>query len=142
MYIHEKIKFSYIIIGHCLADSHPNPFLHKRCKRQMLGCPGLQSGTGRCTGCHNGSGGIPTSRGCTGCSGPPVITPNRRWHTSATITLPTNRYRNWNSYPRWSGNYNIWSSWYPSGSPSGSSKWSYEDQRIHSTIGSGWRWIV
>ena len=40
----------------------------KRCKRQMAGCPGLRSGSGRCTGCHNGSGGYMGSRGCTGCS--------------------------------------------------------------------------
>ena len=34
----------------------------------MAGCPGLKSGTGRCTGCHNGSGGYMGSNGCTGCS--------------------------------------------------------------------------
>ena len=34
----------------------------------MFGCRGLQSGSGRCTGCHNGSGGYMGPNGCTGCS--------------------------------------------------------------------------
>ena len=34
----------------------------------MAGCPGLRSGTGRCTGCHNGSGGYMGPNGCQGCS--------------------------------------------------------------------------
>ena len=69
----------------------------KRCKRQMAGCPGLKSGTGRCTGCHNGSGGYMGPNGCTGCSfgnsnRTPTGTMTRRWNSvyssSNSVRIP------------------------------------------------------
>lgn len=52
----------------------------------MAGCPGLKSGTGRCTGCHNGSEGYMGPNGCTGCSfgnsnRTPAGTMTRRWNS-------------------------------------------------------------
>lgn len=55
-------------MGHCKSDTEIETKFLKRCKRQMFGCRGLQSGSGRCTGCHNGSGGYMGPKGCTGCS--------------------------------------------------------------------------
>jgi len=58
----------FILVASCISDIEIKQKTLKRCKRQMAGCPGLRSGSGRCTGCHNGSGGHMGPRGCTGCS--------------------------------------------------------------------------
>lgn len=54
----------------------------------MFGCRGLQSGSGRCTGCHNGSGGYMGPNGCTGCSfgntqrkKSSTLGAKRKWHS-------------------------------------------------------------
>ena len=63
----------------------------------MAGCPGLKSGKGRCTGCHNGSGGYMGPNGCTGCSfgnsnRTPTGTTTRRWNngfsSSNSVRIP------------------------------------------------------
>ena len=49
----------------------------------------MQSGSGRCTGCHNGSGGYMGPNGCTGCS-----FGNKQQKHSSTL----GRTRKWYSY--------------------------------------------
>ena len=137
------------VLGTCYSDDQTDLKNHKRCKRQMSGCPGLRSGSGRCTGCHMGSGGMDLGRGCQGCSFgngnnvggyPPV----RRWH--AVADAPSSNYQNynWNSYP--SNEYGISTGWnsgsYAQGSPMYSALGYPYDQNSYpsaqSNYGSGW----
>ena len=83
---------SLILLATYISNAEINPKTLKRCKRQMAGCPGLQSGSGRCTGCHNGSGGTMGPRGCQGCS------KGRRWQPPATVERKT---ITWYQRPIW-----------------------------------------
>ena len=97
-----------ILLGMCYADVKGKSSILKRCKRQMGGCPGLRSGTGRCTGCHNGSGGYPTPRGCTGCSFGGASSSTRRFSANYPVSSPSydQQYNWWPSYNRWTPSYN------------------------------------
>lgn len=102
----------------------------------MAGCPGLQSGTGRCTGCHNGSGGVPTSKGCTGCSHGGTSSGTRRWSAS----YPGSSYYNqnyywWPSYyyNKWWNTYSPYRYWY--GGRIGDRQSAYQPQHLNTHTG-------